>query len=101
LTAQAVQTAQELSPPLQGICLPGDNFSIAAQFEAMSIADIVIVMPGMELSLPAGTAQDGPTPLRKIPSAKAKAAICFPKQCANIIRTLYAGTRWIKDGPAG
>jgi hypothetical protein len=97
LTAHAVQTAQELSPPLQGICLSGDVFAIPAQFAAMSISDIA--MP--EVSLVAGTAQDGPTPLRKIPSASVKAAICFPKKRANMIRTLYAETRLIKDRPTG
>jgi len=83
------------------MCLPGDDFSIAAQFEDISISDIAIVMPGIELSLLEGTAQDGPTPLRTIPSASVKAAICFPNKRANMIRTLYAGTRLIKDRPTG
>jgi len=63
----------------------------------MSILDIAIESEG---ALPLEAAQDGPTPLRKIPSARAKAAICFPMKRVNMIRTLYAGTRPIKDCPA-
>ena len=59
---------------------------------------IVIAMASLELSLlAAGTAQDGPTPLRNIPSVRLKAAICRPKKPSEHDRTLYAGTLPIKE----
>ena len=92
-----MQTAQELSLPLLGICLAGDVFPIiSAQGIGMSV--MVAAMAGRELSLlVVRTAQDGPTPPRNTPSATIKAVICRPKTRENMIRTLYAGTRPIKD----
>jgi len=97
VTAQAVQIAQELSQPLQGIGLLGMDFSISAQFIGMS--DIVMVMPGIVLEM--GAACDGATPPRKTPSARTKTAIWRPKTRANISQTLYARSPPIKDRQDG
>jgi len=78
LTTQVVQTAQQLSLPLHGMGLSGWDFSISAQFIGMSD----IVMPGIMLET--GAAHDGPTPPRKTPSARTKAAIWRPNIRANI-----------------
>jgi len=85
LTAQAMQTAQELSPSLHGICLAGDDFPIIST-QGIGMSAMVIAMPGIDsLPLAAGAAQDDPAPPRNTPSATTKAAICRPKTRANMI----------------
>src|SRR5947209_2198442 len=97
LTAHAMQSPQELSLSLHGICLAGDVFPIISA-QGIGMSAMVIAMADWETSLLAtGTAQDGPTPPRNTPSVTTKAAICRPKTRANMTRTLYAGIGPIKD----
>jgi hypothetical protein len=73
-----MQSPQELSLSLHGICLAGDDFTIMSA-QGIGMSAMVIAMPGIDsLTLVEGTAQDDPTPPRKIPSATTKVAICRP-----------------------